>query len=137
MERTTSCSIGLSSILIFFTLFGWMQELSSLIIVFTITIKRDTFIPPPVLPAQAPTNIKDNQNSLRKYRPHIEICGSISSSRNDGSHLESSLLESSSKACEHFSCINSDSYNGQANNPQIVTYLFILGCCITFFVRSR
>ena len=79
---------------------------------------------------------KDNQNSLRKYRPHIEICGSISSSRNDGSHLESSLLESSSKACEHFSCINSDSYNGQANNPQIVTYLFILGC-LHYFLRQK
>jgi len=36
-----------------------------LVIVFTITIKRDTFIPPPVLPAQAPTNI-NSTNIVRQ-----------------------------------------------------------------------
>ena len=36
-----------------------------MVIVFTITIKRDTFIPPPVLPAQAPTNI-NSTNIVRQ-----------------------------------------------------------------------
>ena len=65
---TTSCSTGFPSILIFLTLFGWMYEFSSFTMVLNKTTKRETLIPPPVLPAQAPTNI----NSTRIV---FDVCG--------------------------------------------------------------
>jgi len=58
VERTTSCSIGLSSIFIFLILFGWIYEFNSFICVFIRTRILDNLMPPPVLPAHAPTNIK-------------------------------------------------------------------------------
>ena len=58
VARTTSWGIALSSILIFFTAFGCRYSCSSLRADLHRIRRRDTLIPPPVLPAQAPTNIR-------------------------------------------------------------------------------
>ena len=62
---TTSCSTGLPSMFIFLIFFGWKYELSSLTTVLNIITSLDTFIPPPVLPAQAPTNIRMTSTVLQ------------------------------------------------------------------------
>ena len=53
-----SCSTGLPSKRIFLMLFGCRYAASSFLTVFAPITMRDTFMPPAVLPAQAPMNIR-------------------------------------------------------------------------------
>ena len=61
MERTTVCSITLPSIFSFFTLCGCTMTSSSFCTDLNSTTIRDTLIPPPVLPAQAPINMSSTR----------------------------------------------------------------------------
>ena len=63
-ERTTSCSTTFLSSVIFFTCFGWMMWPISLVVLRIYINQRETFIPPPVLPAHAPINISHTSTVL-------------------------------------------------------------------------
>ena len=64
VQEATSCSTGFPSILILRILFGCMKVYSSFFTVLSISTILDTLIPPPVLPAHAPINIRSTRINL-------------------------------------------------------------------------
>ena len=80
---------------------------------------RETLIPPPVDPAQAPTNISVTRIPLGEGRPGVEIRRAVAGGGDDGGYLEEGVPQTLPNRPVDMDDIRCDSHHGGSHNQEI------------------